>query len=635
MKKSVTKQVTRRAVIIGLFLIPFNCYFLVNNHIHLSGLPTTISLFYNVVMCLALLVGINWALKRFLPRSMLSRGELLTIYVMLAIASSMSGHDMLQTVVPVLTHGFWYATPENDWQRLFWRYLPDWLMMGELKELPAYYHGETSLFSISRMKLWVVPTIWWTIFFTMLVMVMVCINLILRRRWIEQERLAYPVIQLPAEITADFEETKNRKGSLFKSRLMWIGVGLAASLALINGLHHLFPNFPGIPNRNYEIGALFTQKPWNAIGWTPVYLFPFAIGLSFFMPLSLSFSVWFFYWFWKALRVFGSIMGIRSLPGFPYSGQQTTGGYIAIVLLALWGGRRHISHVIKTLLSPGDKDERTQYRFAFLGLAFGVVFLVFFARQAGMAMWAALLYFALYFTLGLSITRIRAELGPPTHEMYDSTPHNIMVTSLGTRRLGVGNLTVLSLFWGFNRGYRAHPMPHTLEAFKLAETGKMEIGKLSLAMILAAMLGAFSTYWVFIEMSYRLGANGNPPWGGFRHLQNWLYYAKPTDYLSLSFMGVGMASVGLLHFLRLRFFWWQLHPAGFALTGSTWTVGWLWFSIFISWFAKWLILRFGGIGTYRKAVPLFLGLLLGDYIFGGMWIVIRLVFGIDTYVFWR
>lgn len=210
-----------------------------------------------------------------------------------------------------------------------------------------------------------------------------------------------------------------------------------------------------------------------------------------------------------------------------------------------------------------------------------------------------------------------------------------MVTIFGTRKLGPSNLTVMSLYWGFNRGYRAHPMPHTLEAFKLAEQGKIEKGRLSIAMIIAAALSAFFSYWVFIEMSYRLGASDNPSWGGFRHLHSWLYYTRTTDLISLVFIGVGAIFTACLQLMRTRFLWWQLHPAGFALTGSTWTVGWLWFSIFISWAIKSILLKHGGIGKYRKAIPLFFGLILGDFLVGGTWIIIRLFTGLDTYVFWR
>ena len=325
-----TKGVTRRAVILSILIIPFNAYFLINNHVYLSALPTTISLFYNVIIILFTLTILNLGIKQIRPDWALHQGELLTIYVMLTVSSAMAGHDMLQTVIPALTHGFWYATPENDWQNLFWRYLPSGLVMSELQQLPPYYYGESSLYVEGRIWLWVKPTIWWTTFFTALVMVMACINIFVRERWTLEERLTYPIIFLPAEMTQP-------SGDLFRSKLLWAGFALSASLALFNGIHYLIPNFPEIPNRKHEIGALFTQKPFNAIGWTPIYVLPFAVGLSFFMPLSLSFSVWFFYWLWKGIRIMGVASGFHSLPRFPYAGEQTTGAYLAITGFVLWG----------------------------------------------------------------------------------------------------------------------------------------------------------------------------------------------------------------------------------------------------------------------------------------------------------
>ena len=126
---SPSSAVTLRSVWLGILLIIPNVYFLIYNHVYLSALPTTISLFFNVVMCLFVLVLINLGLRRLTMRWALTRQELLTVYAMLAVGSAMSGHDMLQTVVPALTHGYWYATPENEWQSLFWRHLPRWLVV--------------------------------------------------------------------------------------------------------------------------------------------------------------------------------------------------------------------------------------------------------------------------------------------------------------------------------------------------------------------------------------------------------------------------------------------------------------------------------------------------------------------------
>ena len=85
-----------------------------------------------------------------------------------------------------------------------------------------------------------------------------------------------------------------------------------------------------------------------------------------------------------------------------------------------------------------------------------------------MALWTAGLYFLIYCLLAMGLTRIRAEVGPPGHEMFLAHPRYFLADVFGTRRLSPGSLTMMALYQVFNRGYRAHPMPHTLEGFKLA-----------------------------------------------------------------------------------------------------------------------------------------------------------------------
>ncbi len=49
---------------------------------------------------------------------------------------------------------------------------------------------------------------------------------------------------------------------------------------------------------------------------------------------------------------------------------------------------------------------------------------------------------------------------------------------------------------------------------------------------------------------------------------------------------------------------------------------------------KFVLLKWGGLKTYRRATPLFLGLILGKFIVGISWEAIGLKLGLDTYVFW-
>jgi len=69
------------------------------------------SLIYNAVITIAVLVDFNFLPQRIWPRFAMKQGELLIIYVMLSVASAIAGHDMMQTVVSTIPSGFWFATP--------------------------------------------------------------------------------------------------------------------------------------------------------------------------------------------------------------------------------------------------------------------------------------------------------------------------------------------------------------------------------------------------------------------------------------------------------------------------------------------------------------------------------------------
>ena len=47
---------------------------------------------------------------------------------------------------------------------------------------------------------------------------------------------------------------------------------------------------------------------------------------------------------------------------------------------------------------------------------------------------------------------------------------------------------------------------------------------------------------------------------------------------------------------------------------------------------KGLILKYGGITTYRAMLPLFLGLILGEFVSAGMWVIIDGLTGITGHV---
>jgi hypothetical protein len=627
-----------RPLLIGSVLLFLNCYWIIIAEamffrVHI----TVISLFFNTVFTLFVVILINQIIKKFLPKSSLSNSELLMIYTMVTMASAMAGHGLMQLLIPIMGHAFWYATPENEWAETFHRYLPTWLTVQDRDILQDHYQGYSTLYTAEHLKAWIIPVLAWTGFIFVFVFLMICVNVIVRKQWVEQEKLAYPVIQLPYEMIG-------QTSSLFRSKVLWIGFGIAAALDILNGIHQIWPVVPGIYLKLNNIGRYFTTRPWNAVGWMPISFYPFVIGMAFFIPLDLSFSLWFFFLFWKAQRVIMYALGF-STAGGSFSGyrgiiEQASGAYLAIFFVAMWTSRRHLVLVLKNILGKrsaiDDSNEPISYRTAVLGMLIGGILLLVFCYQAGMSPWVAVIFFAVYFALITSITRMRAEMGVPVHDMHNGGPDQLMATLFGTRALGPRNLSVFSLFWFFNRAHYSDVMPYQLETFKLAERTGSSGRNMFIAMLVSVFLGILATFWAFLHSSHQVGMAGRLEWFGwepFNRLQRWIINPTSPDYSTGMFLGIGFVTTIFFTVMRSRFLWWPLHPAGYAVSNS-WGLEVTWFPILISCVAKFIILRYGGLKAHRRAMPFFFGLILGEFVVGSIWSVIGTVTGINTYAFW-
>ena len=613
-----------RALAIGLILIPINSLWIASG----ESVSTTVSLFYNVIFILFVLTVLNSPLRKWSPRLALNHGELLIVYVMLSVSSAICGLDMMRILISVLVGPYWLATPENEWADLFWRFIPDWVTVSDRNVLQGYVEGQATLYDSKIWRAWLVPGLLWSGFIILLVSVMACINVIVRKQWTEGEKLSYPIIQLPLHMTSD-------KSRFLRSKPMWIGFALAAGMDIINGLHFLYPSVPGLGGRLYDLLPFFPGKPLNAIGWTPVAVFPYAVGLAFFIPLDLSFSCWFFYLFWKLELIIASAIGLRTLPEFPYVEQQTSGAYIGLCIIAIWAARKHIGGVIKTAVlgrSRGldDSDEAMRYRTTIIVMLAAMALLTLFCLRLGMSVPVILIFLVLYFALSTAITRMRAELGSPVHDLHFSGPDMMITKAVGARGLSPGNLTGLSFLWFFNRAYRGHPMPHQLEGFKLAERSGASNKKMLIAILLAGIVATPISFWAYLHAGYKIGGPFGYSSRPFTALQGWMYNPTSPDYAAAGAMGVGLISTIFLAAMRMRFIWWLFHPAGFAVS-SSWSMNVFWGSIFLSWAIKFAILRLGGLKLHRQSIPFFLGLILGEFVIGSIWSIRGVVFGVASY----
>ena len=629
--------VTLRAIIIGIILILINSHWQTGMSSTLDIEITDLALFSNVIFILFVLVLLNHLSRRFLRIQALQQQEMLTIYLMLATSTALNGTDMIKCLVSLVSNGTWYATPENDWENLFGQHLTNWLTISDRRILRGYYEGESTLYISEYIRAWLPRALAWSSFAVVIIFVMLCINVILRRQWVRNERLTYPIAQLPFEMT----QTGGGWG-IFSNKLLWIGFSVAACISIINQMHALYPVVPPIPIQPVNLGRYFPTKPWNAMQYMYRTFYPFAVGLCYLMPLDLIASTWLFHLFWQAERVIGSVAGLASLPGFPYYEAQVRGGWIALLVFAIWIGRRYFLNVAAGIFRSTRYDTSggpVTYRTAVLGIIAGFIFLITFCYYAGMSTWVMSLFFVFYFALSTTITRIRAELGPSVHTMRDASSDKMLLMLFGTRRLRSHNLTGFCLLhWIVGSSGRENPMPIQLEGFKFIERMDAKAKGFMLAIILAAAVGSLSGFWAYLHDAYKLGVESYPEktWAasvGFQLLESRIQNLTGPQTTDITFAIVGFAFTTFMLMMRVRFLWWPLHPVGYVISGR-WGIGRLLFPLVIASTVKWATLRFSGLRGYRRSIPFFLGLIIGDFVLGSIWATIGLLFRIPVYVFW-
>ncbi len=629
------RGVTWRSVLIALVLIPLNCIWVVQVEIvHYSGHPTCLSIFSNAVFCLFLLVLANLLLRKVRPAWALSQGEMLTTYIMLSLGCSVAAHDMMQMLIPTIPHAYWFATPENRWEALVQPFLPQWLVVSDQHAMKGYYEGGTSILHPSNYGPWLVPLFWWGTFILVLVFVMQCINVLMRRQWMENEKLTYPLTQLPVEMTR-----RDGASGLYVNRLFWIGFALAAALDVYNGLAFLYPVMPMAKVKVNDISSHFASAPWNAIGWTPTSYYPFIVGLSFFLPTDVSFSCWFFYLFRKAVQVFAAATGWGGLPGAPFLVEQSWGAWMAFAGLAMWSARRHLGRAWRTIWGMAgaydDRREPMRYRWAFAGVAAGLAYLTWFWVRAGGSGVAMLSYFLLYYALFTAVTKMRAEIGPPTHELGSMATTRMIVEGVGTRALGRGALIAYAFLWFNNRMVRSHQMPIQLEGFKMAEKSGTDYRLLGAAMMLAILAGLLSGYWALLGDAY--GDKGARGVGfaaeTFNQLQVWLQSPQDPNPLGIAFTLGGAGFALLLGAARMHITNWPFHPAGYAL-GMVFGLDYVWMPILMAWLIKVVVLRYGGLRTHAAMIPLVCGVILGEFVVGSFWSSLSVILERPMYNFW-
>jgi hypothetical protein len=276
------------------------------------------------------------------------------------------------------------------------------------------------------------------------------------------------------------------------------------------------------------------------------------------------------------------------------------------------------------------------YRGAVAALMVGLAFLVFVCLKAGMTLPSVVGFLLFVIVIHTAVTRVRAELGPPAHEMAGNmNAASLQVILAGSKGVGPANLAVFPYFWWLTgRGYRTTPMPVQLEALKMAEISGAEPGRLAVGMGVAFLLGGLFSYWSAIHLTYLhgttplIGHNG----GQWSQLASWASYPTEPSWQGITFIGVGGLATAAMIWLRTQFSWWPLHPAGYAMD-MLFGVEYFWSCLVVAWIVKWAILRWAGHKTYQRLLPFIYGIIIGEYCVGAFWSAMSVILRRPMYDF--
>lgn len=602
--------------------------------------PVVVGLFCFIILVTA------WT-RRTKSRFGLNPQELLTVYCMMLFASMISSRGLLEKILPLLVTLPYFANESNGWAKLYFPYVKKWMVPWDPTQpnpdpnlvAKRFFEGLRSGESIPWHQ-WIGPLMWWALLALLIFGAFLCLASILRRQWVDNEKLSFPLAQLPLEMVGG-----ERGAGFWRNPFTWIGFAIPAIVFTVNGLHGWYPSMPSF-NLAIWITPYLVNPPWNCIGFLVMYISFAAIGFFFLLPTDIIFSLWFFHLFAILQTVIANAYGMEMI-GMPlyapkiFVGYQEIGAYFVLCAYLLYVSWPHIRRVLRATFHMeklDDSNELLPYRVAVLGLFLCVMGATMWFAATGMNPWFALFELFVYiFIIALIMARSTAEGGLL---MTETTFRGVDVYRLfaPTHTLGPANMTVLGFMdAAWFRDLRGLVLTGFLDGLKIADGAKIRrrsflpvfAGAILIAMVVGAVFQIYLPYHKGGITLYSYTYNANNKWA-FTDYQTPMKGPVPSlSWQGPVFFCVGALFTAFLAYMRYLYFWWPFHPLGYAICYS-WTLMVFWFPCLVAWLLKIVVMRYGGMKMYVRARPFMLGMIMGEFSMAVVWALVAWVFNVPA-----
>lgn len=530
-----------------------------------------------------------------------------------------------------------------------------------LKEQGSWANFRMSMDRVSW-NIWRRPLLQWGGLSLTLFLFVMCLAELLRRKWVERENLAFPLVEVADHLirhdfkmeTAEDLENPAPRSTRF-APVFWLGFGLGAVFLLVEAFGYYTDGQGAVVAMDVS-STLFSEGPLKELKSVVFVLSPILLGLFFLVNLEISFSVWALYFIFRLLFFAidsGAQGGIRdpqyvgwASRSFPFEMEQMLGASLCFGILLLvkaFQGKQ-------TAAASPEEGARNRYmphRLMFAGLM--VLPLITYGMMADLGMRHFGLFALLFLVMtlmGVTSARLRAETGLPmqwAHVDFTRLPMMLgMSRVLHVRSfLAYGSLIFLPITLIFRL------LPQQLENLELGRRHHLRGSVLALGSFLAFVTALGAGLFSLVVLSHWMGAtvlgwgatDQGPHVFGVLSYPMWVQHFLGGDEgltsftelhrTRLLFVGVGAGIFGLLTLLRGRFLNFPFHPLGYLLfvfsifhlwlspyykgTSDVNLSGasWLWGSALVAWTIKKLMIKYGGMNTYRASKPAFIGLIVG------------------------
>jgi len=498
------------------------------------------------------------------------------------------------------------------------------------------------------------------------------LSMVFRKQWIDVERLPFPWQRPLYESLKSAKSMEDRPSlwSVGKNRWYWIGFLIGGTSAIVDVVAIWFGVY--IPTmtefQKYSIdltpylGEVFPTNMWS-LGWES-----WAVAATILMPMDVLNTAIIFWVIFEGICVWiNFVTGSTPTGDFWTNGVETgiirhrlllvgrpPGAFgpvlIALPLILIWRARKSIVSSLKAAISGAPAEEGEPHSWRMVWIGFIACFVLWYVTMlASGASWTSLWTFIMLTLFFILSARWCAETGGvlfPTHNLDQH--YNIYYDTLPLQATGSLGLNTASTTTTLYAGNWYHwwvpliPMGPSMVGFKFAQETKTRNRDISIAIIVATVIGIMIAVPLSIWMFHSWGASilyermlelggvattyeGWPPLIPFLQSgQSWFDFYTIPDLPA--WWTAGFIMVLVIEFLRTRFAWFFLNPIG-IIVGTGAMCEWFYDgNLVLAWIIKQLAFRaLGGKGYERIVVPIACGLMV-SYAFFFMFLQIPVLF---------